>query len=554
MGYLSKVPATVVQTALHVIAIAAFVTLALTPHRTAGYLLALAGLLVVAGRGSETGLLNAIPAVTLLAAAVLVPLPHTATTSFIALALVYLIVSQSALLALGRKARTQTLNLPGYAEPRRLAIPADAMAAANVIMVAAVGAIGYAKWPVWPVAAAVAAECAAVAIVTANAMYRRFKGASDVSHFRAALEKHAPSFIVYFSATAGQELQLLSWLPELDSIGEPYLVVVREAATMRKLRPHVTAPLFYCPTVPTVDSTIIDTVRAVIYVNNANLNSHIARFSKLTHIQLLHGDSDKPASFNPVSAMFDRLFVAGPAGVQRYADHGVVIAEEKFDIVGRPQAAAVTDTRTESGTTVLYALTTPGHYADENHCSLPAAEAIVRGLIDAGATVILRPHPSINRRTRGFAQLARAEKLLADDRARSGRPHLFGAAADAMSAVEAMNASDAMVSDVSAMAVDYLASGKPLALTDVRSAGPDFARHSPIAHAAYVISADGANTAEMAADMLGDDSNAGHRAAVRDYYLAADTFAETTRRYLRGEKVARTSTPVHPRESADVTV
>jgi len=227
VGYLSKVPATAVQTALHVIAIAAFVTLALTPHRTAGYLLALAGLLVVAGRGSETGLLNAIPAVTLLAAAVLVPLPHTATTAFIALALVYLIVSQSALLALGRKARTQALNLPGYAEPRRLAIPADAMAAANVIMVAAIGAIGYAKWPVWPVAAAVAAECAAVAIVTADVMYRRFKGASDVSHFRAALEKHAPSFIVYFSDTSGQEFQLLSWLPQLDSIGEPYLIVVR---------------------------------------------------------------------------------------------------------------------------------------------------------------------------------------------------------------------------------------------------------------------------------------------------------------------------------------
>ena len=144
---------------------------------------------------------------------------------------------------------------------------------------------------------------------------------------------------------------------------------------------------------PTVDSTIVDSVRAVVYVNNANLNSHIARFSKLTHIQLLHGDSDKPASFNPVSAMFDRLFVAGPAGIQRYADHGVVIAEEKFDIVGRPQAAGDHHTGPTSGTTVLYALTTPGHYADENHCSLPAGEAIVRGLLDAGATVILRRAP-----------------------------------------------------------------------------------------------------------------------------------------------------------------
>ena len=554
MGYLNKIPATVVQAALQLVALAAFVTLAVTPYRTTGYALALAGLLIVAGRGSETGLLNAVPAVTLLAAAVLAPLPHTLTTASIAAALIFIIVSQSALLTIGRKPRIRVVNLAGYAEPRRLAIPGDAMAATNVILVAAIGAIGYAGWPLWPIAAAVGLECLIVAAVTANVAYRRWRGAADVSHVRAALDQHAPAFIVYFSGVVGQKHQLISWLPHLDAIGEPYLIVLREAALARKIQDHTSAPIFQCPTVPTVDSTIVDSVRVVFYVNNANLNSHIARFNKLTHIQLLHGDSDKPDSFNPVSAMFDRLFVAGPAGIRRYADHGVVIAEGKFDVVGRPQVAAITPPRAERGTTVLYAPTTPGQYADEDHCSLSIGEVIIHSLLAQGATVMLRGHPAIDRRSPSAQQLARLARILDEDRSRTGREHVFGAAAAQLSAVDAMNASDAMISDVSAMAVDYLASGKPLALTDVRDAGPDFARHSPITHAAYVINADGSNVTGVVGEMLGADPRAARRVAVRDYYLAADTFAETARRYVRGEVVTPATAIPRPRESADVTV
>ena len=51
----------------------------------------------------------------------------------------------------------------------------------------------------------------------------------------------------------------------------------------------------------------------------------MVRFNQLTHIQLLHGDSDKASSFNPVTAMFDRIFVAGQAAIDRYAANGVLI-------------------------------------------------------------------------------------------------------------------------------------------------------------------------------------------------------------------------------------
>ncbi len=559
MGYLRKitairVPATAIQIGLHLVALAAFSTLALTSHRVAGYLLVLFGLLMVVARGPASGMLSVIPAVAVLAASVVAPLGRTPVSGFMAFALVSIIICQSALLALGRRPRVRATNLPGYAEPRRLTAPADTLNSANVVLVAATGAFGYAGWPLWPVAIAVGVECVAVAAVTADAAYRRMRGSADASALRAALDRYAPAFIVYFSGSPGQEYQISSWLPAIDAIGEPYLVVVREAAIAASLRSQSTAPVLHCPTVATVDATVVPSVRAVLYVNNASLNSHIARFSTLTHIQLLHGDSDKPASFNPVSAMFDRLFVAGPAAIQRYADHGVVIAEEKFDVVGRPQARDIRPDRAPESPTVLYAPTSPSQYADENHSSLEAGEAIVKGLIAAGATVILRGHPALRGQNPGTAQITRLERALAADRARTGRPHVFGTESRAMTAVEAMNASTAMVTDVSAMAVDYLASGKPLVLTDMRGAGPDFARHSPIGRAAYVIDKSGSNIADVIAEMLGDDPNAARRAAVREQYLAPDTFAETARRYVRGETQASGVAIVRPREPAAVRV
>jgi hypothetical protein len=61
------------------------------------------------------------------------------------------------------------------------------------------------------------------------------------------------------------------------------------------------------------------------------------RFQHLTHIYIGHGDSEKPPSYNPTHALYDQIYVAGPAATRRYAAHGVAIAPEKFRVVGRPQ-------------------------------------------------------------------------------------------------------------------------------------------------------------------------------------------------------------------------
>src|SRR5690625_6533680 len=79
-------------------------------------------------------------------------------------------------------------------------------------------------------------------------------------------------------------------------------------------------------------------------------NNHMVRYSGLTHIQLLHGESDKASSANPVTRMYDRDFVAGQAAIDRFEKFGVSMHPDIFRIVGRPQVEEVYGERDRKST------------------------------------------------------------------------------------------------------------------------------------------------------------------------------------------------------------
>ena len=271
-----------------------------------------------------------------------------------------------------------------------------------------------------------------------------------------------------------------------------------------------------------VDEVVTPGLRAVFYVNNGMKNSHLVRFHRLTHIQLLHGDSDKASSYNSVTAMFDRIFVAGEAAIDRYGAHGVLIPREKFDIVGRPQvesikviAASVRESPIRSCSTRRRG---PATTRTLTTARCPSASRSSTKLLERGATVILRPHPYANRDAASVRRLARLHQILSTDRDRTGRQHVFGAAATTqMSLFECINRSDAMISDVSGVASDFLYSMKPFALTNMAGrAADEFETSFPLAKAAYVIDRIASNIDPVLDDLLRDDPLVGDPAARPD--------------------------------------
>lgn len=50
--------------------------------------------------------------------------------------------------------------------------------------------------------------------------------AAALATLRAAVQRHQPRFVLYFSAPPGSDYQATMWLPHLRRLGEPFLVVL----------------------------------------------------------------------------------------------------------------------------------------------------------------------------------------------------------------------------------------------------------------------------------------------------------------------------------------
>ncbi|MGW3889830.1 CDP-glycerol glycerophosphotransferase family protein [Micromonospora chokoriensis] len=531
------------------LAVLAFVVLALTDATGWGLALAVAAVVASAVEQRVRPGADLVAETTLIAAAVLVGYWRRLDDG-VDLALV-----ATALVLLGLVLLVGPLRTAGNLEMRTANLPvrtwtplvADQLGTALLGLLAVVAfAAALALPAVVPLVASllVGVGVGAVALDLARRRFRPGAGGGAVGR---ALRRHQPEFVLYFSAPPGSEYQVTMWLPYLERIGRPFLVMLREPEFLAPIAAATDAPVVYCPTLRAMDEALVPSLRAAFYVNHGAKNSHCIRFTQLTHVQLHHGDSDKAPSANPVSGIFDRIFVAGPAAIDRYARAGVQIPADKFVVVGRPQVESVQvrqePARGLAHPTVLYTPTWTGHHADADYCSLPVAEQLLRRLLERGATVILRAHPYTTQNPASARQLGRLTELLTADRARTGRQHVFGSAARELSLTECVNSSDALVSDVSGVISDYLYSGKPYAVTDMGGEGDRFVERFPLAGSGYVLRHDMSNVDGVLTDLLDTDPLAEARWATRRRYLGdfpAESYAEA---FLSAARRELTSAP-----------
>ncbi|MGC4896193.1 CDP-glycerol glycerophosphotransferase family protein [Micromonospora sp. DT31] len=518
------------------LAVSAFLVVALTGATGWGLALALAALAAGAWERRVRPSADGIAETVLVAAGILVGYarrlddgfdPALAGTALVLLALVLLV---------GPLRQAGALEIRAANLPVRTWTPvvAGRLGDALPVLLALVAGAAALTLPAWLAFAATLLAGAGWAAVALDLARHRFRPPAGGGPVGRALRRHQPEFLLHFSAPPGSEYQVTMWLPYLERIGRPFVVVLREPEFLAAVAAATRAPVVLCPTLKALDEVLVPSLRAAFYVNHGAKNSHCIRFHQLTHVQLHHGDSDKAPSANPVSAIFDKIFVAGQAAIDRYARAGVEIPAEKFVVVGRPQVEAIEVRRepvpASAHPTVLYTPTWTGHHADANYCSLPVAETLVRRLLDRGATVILRAHPYTDKDPASARRLARLTELLAADRAKSGRAHLWGAAATReLTLTECVNRADALVSDVSGVISDWLYSGKPYAVTDTGVDGEHFAERFPLAASGYVLRRDMSNVDAVLADLLDTDPKAARRWAARTRYLGdfpADGYAE----------------------------
>lgn len=418
----------------------------------------------------------------------------------------------------------EAVNVPGWPD-RTTPGPADLLGPVVLLVLGAGWLLPLlAAGPViWAVAAVVAVLLCGVAGV-GGWLHRRSR-ATRRRALRSALDRMAPVVAIYTARGPEGNHQVEMWLPPLAAVGVQTMIITRRPDTARALARRTDLPIVCGRQWRDLDDVVPDSLAVVGYVNTLGENAHLVSNRGLTHVYLGHGESDKALSHHPSHRMYDRIFVAGEAAVDRYAEHGVEIAADQCVRVGRPQVAAITRAEGDRAQppVALYTPTWGGYNAGTDYSSLRHGTVVVQALLDAGCVVHFRPHP-FSRGRRGERNLVDAvDALLRRDLRQSGRAHRWGPTVDEATFAACANVSDLLISDLSSVTIDYLASDKPIVLVLPTGKDPEqFRRESPSGRSAYLTDASPDSVRGALDEALTNDPLAPARHAVRTRYLGAD--------------------------------
>jgi hypothetical protein len=438
---------------------------------------------------------------------------------------------------------THSYGLPGVPDgpPRLSKLPARAyvvLGALAIVVAIVVAVLGAPRWT-YVVLAVGAVVAGLLAVESALRLVRHCR------RLRRALEAYAPTIGMAFAGRSGAAWQLRMWEPYLVRSGENCIVVNLHPKYTQMILDGagLTSPLIQLGSRETadLDRVLVPSLTALYYVQNAKRNAEFMAYDRITHVWLNHGDSDKPANFNPRHALYDVLVVCGQAGIDRYERHGIHVDPKKFAVLGRPQASGILPAKgpiaERSPQVVFYGPTWHGLDPAVNFSSLEKGPEIVQALLDRGVQVIFRPHPLSYRWRRRRVFIRQIRRMLTQDRATTGRRHVAGKKAEQIwSVADCANHSDALISDVSSVVSDFLQSEKPYAMTSMTSSIEEFREEFSVARTAYVLRGDLSNLDEVLDDMLGADSLAEARSASKRYVLgefvgdeSAEAFADFVR-------------------------
>ena len=417
------------------------------------------------------------------------------------------------------------------------------------------------------------------------------------------LREYQPETVLYFSGSKDSAYQVNMWLETMEQLDSKPLIILRERVILQNLAP-TTVPVICVPGGVHLMNMDLSTVRVALYAANVGKNIHLLRVPTMKHVFIGHGDSDKLASVNPFSKVYDEVWTAGRAGRDRYAIADVGVRDDDIVEVGRPQLAPIRsreDGPAADLPTVLYAPTWEGWDGNPGNTSLMlAGENIVKKLLkaDPPVRVLYKPHPftgtvlpkadAAHRRITALIEKATAERAAdarytaetaVQERAKADLARiearlaaLAGNGGDKGDEAEAtrdgvvdvkkheeiarlrgewneaywrsfpewehrvitgaeprlydcFNVSDAMVSDISSVVSDFIASGKPYAVTDSAELGvEEFKRQNTAVRAATILSNSAAELGGLldAVREPAKDPLAADRGELKRYLLGPD--------------------------------
>lgn len=256
----------------------------------------------------------------------------------------------------------------------------------------------------WPVAygAGLGLLAGLAAIAVAARHVRRNRRLADRENvLRQVAEEvaaYGPEVALYFSGTDDCVYQVNMWLETFDALPHKKMIIMRERGNMPLLG-RTTSPILCFPGgTEMMNFAMPPSLRVALFPANAGKNIHMLRLAEVACVFIGHGDSDKAASFSPFSKVYDEVWVAGPAGRERYLRSDAGVRDDEIVEVGRPQLAPIdtSGVTPDPMFTVLYAPTWEGWTGDRFHTSVAVmGPKLIRTLLDHAphVRVLYKPHP-----------------------------------------------------------------------------------------------------------------------------------------------------------------
>jgi hypothetical protein len=469
-----------------------------------------------------------------------------------------------------RPVEVRNIDLP-LAEPAdapawtRLRLQTLVLMSAGVIVLSAPGIAREVWAPFFVAVAAVLLFTVAACAVLVHTLLAKQAALSDADYVQAvgdAVRALRPEVAVYFSGSASSIYQVTMWLPVLEQLERRPVIILRERANLHTLG-ETTLPVVCLPRATTLMDFRLPTVRVALYVANVGKNLHFLREPRMKHVFIGHGESDKIASINPFTKVYDEIWVAGPISRRRWAAAQVGIRDETIGEVGRPQLAEVlpaTGRAPGQPLTVLYAPTWEGWTVNPYASSIATmGPALVRWLLErpTPTRLIYKPHPLTG--TVSAAAEAAHREIVALVEAHVGQhagastmpvdttgdPEDVALPTEEVEAYEVwagaywarsashllvegprptlydcFNHADLLISDISSVVPDFVASGKPYVVTNPAGEPHEQIRAAYASTtAAYLADPDPATWEPMLELVETVDPMAGRRAQLREDLL-----------------------------------
>lgn len=328
--------------------------------------------------------------------------------------------------------------------------------------------------------------------------------------------------MLYFPTTLDSLYQLRPWYHALKAVDASHRIVAvfKDSRTARVVRDETG---FDCVTLARygqLDEILdLSDVKLALYVNHDPINFESLRFTSIVHIYLGHGDSDKGVSVSNQVKAYDLCFLAGQAALDRTASAVMLYdAAARSVLIGQPQLDGATTARPSpdpTRKTVLYAPTWEASQPSVSYGSLETHGAAIMTALSGTYRVIYRPHPLNGVIRASYAAADAAVRELAD-RVDTAVP-LEQSFADA----------DLLITDVSAVTLNWLPTGKPLLVTTPTVPYPPSALMDVVPQ---LTPAD--DIAEIVAEHLTADPTASARHDLIEYYLGDPTPGVATSRFI----------------------